>query len=179
MKFIQILFDLQQSIKQYHAYSMFSTDRYLCQLHQFQSWFSQSLKTKMVKLFLRANSKARLPLRVRPVQTDFSASCFSVLEEFKLTETSLCNLRRPKRKFEAPQKGQRKEQLETHVLHCVNHKQFLFEISNIRSSNSGHKTDVDIWQSQICVQKNKENLLFVLLLQLFTFWLEFAVPEIL
>lgn len=44
-----------------------------------------------------------------------------------------------------------------HVSHYVNHKQFLFEISNTRSSNSGPKPDADIWQSPICVQKNKEN----------------------
>jgi len=43
------------------------------------------------------------------------------------------------------------------VLHCVNHKQFLFEILNRRSSNSGPKSDADIWQPPTCVQKNKEN----------------------
>lgn len=33
----------------------------------------------------------------------------------------------------------------------------MFEISNTSSSNSGPKPDADIWQSPICVQKNKEN----------------------
>lgn len=43
------------------------------------------------------------------------------------------------------------------VSHDVNCEEFLFEISNTRSSNSGPKPDADIWQSPICVQKNKEN----------------------
>lgn len=43
------------------------------------------------------------------------------------------------------------------VSHDVNCEQFVFEISDTRSSNSGPKPDADIWQSPICVQKNKEN----------------------